>query len=248
MIDFVDIHCHTLFRVDDGADTEDVMKAMLDIAYSNGTRYICFTPHFKIYEFEDESEMYEQMERLDRRFKIACDYAQEKYPDLRLFLGNEVMYHSDICESFFSKRCHFLGNSYYALVEFSPDTSDYEIETTVVKLLRKGITPIIAHVERYSAFIKEPSFAKILKENGALLQVNAHAITRFKFGKTAKFLKTIFKKKLVDIVASDAHDIKGFSPSLSKAYNVVAKKYGNDYANKIFHYTPLSILMNEKEI
>ena len=248
MVDFVDLHCHMLFHVDDGADTEDTMKAMLDVAYSNGTRYICFTPHFKIFEFEDESEMYEQMARLDRRFKIACEYAQEKYSDLKLFLGNEVMYHSDICESFFSKRCHFLGNSSYALIEFSPDASDYEIETTVVKLLRTGIRPIVAHIERYSAFVKEPSLAKILKESGALLQVNAHAITKFKFGKTAAFLKNAFRKKLIDVVASDAHDAKSISPNLSKAYSIVAKKYGSDYADKIFHHTPLSILMNEKEI
>ena len=107
---------------------------------------------------------------------------------------------------------------------------------------------MIAHIERYSAFIKNPSLPRILKDSGVLLQVNARAITKFKFGKTAKFLKNAFKKNLIDIVASDAHDCKSISPNLSRAYNAVAKKYGSDYANKIFHHTPLSILMNEKEI
>ena len=248
MIDFVDLHCHTLFRVDDGANTEDTMKSMLDIAYSNGTRYICFTPHFKIYEFEDEDEMYGQMSRLNRRFKVACDYVQEKYSDLKLFLGNEIMYHSDICDSLFSKLCHFLGDSSYALIEFPPNATSYEIETTIVKLLRKGIHPVIAHVERYSAFIKEPSLAKSLKDSGALLQVNAHSITKFKFGKVSKFLKNALRKELIDVVASDAHDAKVFPPSLSKAYDAIVKSYGVTYADKIFHHTPLSILMNEKVI
>ena len=248
MVDFVDIHCHMLFHVDDGADSEDAMKAMLDLAYSNGTRYICFTPHFKIYEFKDEDDMHGQMARLDRRFKVASDYVREKYSDLQLFLGNEVMYHSDIGESFFSGFCHFLGDTSYALIEFPPDATSYEIETTVIKLLRKGIRPVVAHVERYSAFINEPSLARILKEGGALLQVNARAVTKFKFGKVAKFLKTAFKKRLIDVIASDAHDTKGLPPSLSKAYEIVAKNYGSDYADKIFHHTPLSILMNEKVI
>ena len=248
MIDFVDLHCHALFRVDDGADTEDTMKAMLDIAYSSGTRYLCFTPHFKIYEFNDEDEMYVQMQRLERRFQVASKYVCEKYPDLKLFLGNEVMYHSDISESFFSQRCHYLGDSKYALIEFTPNSSSYEIETTVAKLLRKGICPIIAHVERYSAFIKDPSLARILKESGALLQVNARSVTKFRFGKVARFLKYAFKKMLIDVVASDAHDTKALTPSLSQAYALVSKNYGVQYADKIFHHTPLSILMNEKII
>lgn len=246
MIDFVDLHCHSLFRVDDGAPNESVMEKMLDIAYSNGTRYICFTPHFKIYEFEDEDEMYEQMKRIKRRFDVAYNVACEKHPGMKLFLGNEIMYHADISDSLFSKRCHFLGDSNFALVEFSPDSSSYEIENTVIKLLRKGISPLIAHVERYSAFVKDLSFAKSLKDSGALLQVNARAITKFKIGKTARFLKNALKKHLIDVVASDAHNDTTFTPDLSKAYTVVSKNYGADYADKIFHHTPLSILMNKK--
>ena len=79
MVDFVDLHCHLLFRVDDGAQDEDAMKKMIDIAYSDGIRHICFTPHFKIFEFEDEEQMHFHMGRLDRRFKVACDYVNEKW-------------------------------------------------------------------------------------------------------------------------------------------------------------------------
>ena len=246
MTDFVDLHCHALFRVDDGAENEDVMKNMLDIAYSNGTRHICFTPHFKIYEFYDEDEMYEQINRLNRRFKVACNYAAEKYPDLNLYLGNEIMFHDEASESLFSKRCCFLNGSSYALVEFPPDSTGYAIENAVVKLLRKGIRPVIAHIERYPALIKDITLTKALKDCGALFQVNARAVTKFKFGKTAKFIKTVFGKKLVDVVASDAHNDTSFTPDLSKAYAAISKNYGADYADKIFHHTPLSILMNEK--
>lgn len=246
MTDFVDLHCHALFHVDDGAEDEDVMKNMLDIAYSNGTRYICFTPHFKIYEFNDEDEMYEQIDRLNRRFRVACRYVEEKYPDLKLYLGNEIMYHDEASESLFSKRCCFLNSSSYALIEFPPDCTGYAIENAVVKLLRKGIRPLIAHIERYPALIKDLSLARSLKDSGALLQVNARAITKFKIGKTAKFLNTVFSKGLVDVIASDAHNDSSFTPNLSKAYAIVTKKCGSDYADKIFHQTPLSILMNEK--
>lgn len=246
MIDFVDLHCHMLFHVDDGAHSEEVMKSMLDMAYSDGTRYICFTPHFKIYEFESEEDMYVQMQRLDRRFKVACDYAKDKYPDLKLFLGNEIMYHSDVYSSLESKKCHFLGNTSFALVEFDPNCPKYDIESTVAKLSRKGVRPLLAHVERYSAIVKDPSFAISLKESGALLQVNARSILRFKFGKIARFLKHSFKKRLIDVVSSDAHNDSSFPPCLSKAYQHIADNYGTGYANDIFHNKPLAILNNEK--
>lgn len=246
MIDFVDIHCHALFRVDDGALDEQMMYNMLDMAYDNGTRTICFTPHFKIFEFDSDEEIYSHMNRLERRFKIANEYVIEKHPDMQLFLGNEIMYHSDICDSLLSKKCHFLGNSSYALIEFSPDTSAYDIRSTINKLLRQGIRPVVAHVERYTAFIKDYSLVSELKESGVLLQVNAKALTKFKIGRIAKFIKSLLNKKLVDVVASDAHNDSTFPPQLIKAYELVAKKYGGDYADKIFHHIPLAIITDKK--
>lgn len=245
MVNFVDLHCHALFRLDDGAHNEEVMKKMIDIAYEDGTRYLCFTPHFKIYEFDSEDEVYSHMQRMDRRFKVACEYVNDKYPEMSLFLGNEIMYHSDIPDSLLSKKCHFLGDSSYALVEFEPNCSAFEIENITIRLLRKGIRPLIAHVERYSAVVKDLSLARSLKESGALLQVNARSVTRFKFGKIAKFLKQAFKKELIDVIASDAHNDTSFSPSLSKAYEHISKNYGTNYANCIFHDKPLAILMNK---
>ena len=246
MIDFVDIHCHALFRVDDGALDEQMMYNMLDMAYDNGTRIICFTPHFKIFEFDSDEEIYSHMNRLERRFKIANEYVIEKHPDMQLFLGNEIMYHSDIYDSLLSKKCHFLGNSSYALIEFSPDTSAYDIRSTINKLLRQGIRPVVAHVERYTAFIKDYSLVSELKESGVLLQVNAKALTKFKIGRIAKFIKSLLNKKLVDVVASDAHNDSTFPPQLIKAYELVAKKYGGDYADKIFHHIPLAIITDKK--
>ena len=78
---FVDLHCHALYRVDDGAQDEQIMQNMLDMAYNDGTRYLCFTPHFKIYEFNEDNEMYEQVERMKRRFSDALAFAREKHPD-----------------------------------------------------------------------------------------------------------------------------------------------------------------------
>lgn len=246
MYKFVDLHCHILHNLDDGARSEHMMQKMLDMAYEDGTRVICFTPHFKIYEFDSEMDMYTHTQRTNRRFASVVSYASEKYPDLQLFLGNEIMYHSDIYDSLHSKKCNFLGTSSYVLVEFIPDCSAFEIKNIVSQLLRQGIKPIIAHIERYSAFIKNFSLLYELKESGVLFQVNAGSITKFKFGKIASFLKNAFKKKLVDIVASDAHNDSSLTPQLSKAFEHISKRYNIGYAQKLFCDNPLAIITDKK--
>lgn len=246
LFDLVDIHCHTLFSVDDGATDENTMKSMLDTAYSDGIRAICFTPHFKTYEFDDDSEFEDYRKRIDDSFSVADLYVKEKYPDMTLYLGNEIMYHNEILDSLKAKNCTSLNGSSYALVEFQPSTSAFEIEAAILRILRTGYRPIIAHIERYNALIKKPSLVSELRNMGALMQVNARAILRFKFGKISKFIKQVLKNKQVDIVASDAHDNTVFTQQLSKSMLFVSKRYGESYAKKIFSTVPKAILNNEK--
>ena len=246
MFDLVDIHCHALSNVDDGAASEEAMKAMLDIAYNDGIKSICFTPHFKTYEFASEEEIRTYIHSIDENFLLAKEYATEKYSDLNLFLGNEIMYHSDFFDSLESDFCKSINRSSYVLIEFQPSTSRYDIENVISRILRKGYKPVIAHIERYSAFVRKPDLVFELRSLGAVMQVNARSILKFRFGKIARFLKLLLKRRQVDVVASDGHDSSIFTPTLSKSMLYVSKKYGENYAEKIFSKNPLSILNNEK--
>ena len=246
MFDLVDIHCHALSNVDDGAADEETMKSMLDTAYNDGIRVICFTPHFKIYEFRDSEDIENYNILINKSYELARSYVNEKYADMTLFLGNEIMYHDEMLDSLKSTACRSLNNGSYILVEFQPTVTSFDIENAVIRILRKGYIPIIAHIERYSALIKKPELVYELRNMGALTQVNATGILKFKFGKIARFLKTVLKKKQVDIVASDAHDNSIFTPKLSKSMLFVAKHYGEKYAEKIFCKVPKAVLNNEK--
>ena len=246
MFDLIDIHCHTLFNVDDGAINEDTMKSMLDTAYSDGIKAICFTPHFKIYEFDDDKDIEIYHSHINDSFNFAISYTKEKYPDMELFLGNEIMYHNEILDSIKNKHCMSLNNSSFVLVEFQPTISAFELENAVLRILRAGYKPIIAHIERYNALIKKNELVSELRNMGALTQVNARSILKFKFGKIARFIKRVLKEKQVDIVASDAHDNVVFTQQLSKAMLYVSKNYGEKFANKIFSSTQKSILNNKK--
>lgn len=43
---YIDIHCHILPALDDGAKNMEKTKAMLQLAYKEGIRGVIATPHF----------------------------------------------------------------------------------------------------------------------------------------------------------------------------------------------------------
>lgn len=248
MFNFIDIHCHSLSRIDDGAANSSMMKKMLDIAYADNIKTVCFTPHFKIYEFENENDIVLHNSLIKQMYDIATDYVKDVHPDMTLHLGNEIMYHNDFFDSLSSGSCLTINNSVYVLVEFSPNVTEFDIRTGISRILRKGYIPLIAHIERYGVLVKDIELLLELKSMGALFQINAKSVTKIKLGKAASFIKTVLKRRLVDVVATDAHDDEDFTPVLSKAYSSISKRYGEVYAKKLFCDNPNAILNNEKFI
>ena len=242
MYSFIDIHNHSLYKVDDGANSVETMKSMIDIAYLDNIKSICFTPHFKIYRFADDEDINAYNDLLKSRFNEAKSYAKENYPDMKLFLACEIMYHNDIFDSLVNAKCSTLGDSRYILVEFSPHVSKHELITALSNISRKGYCPILAHFERYNCIADDFSLIKEIKDSGTLIQINVHTILKFKIGKSSSLAKKALKQHLVDIVATDAHDSKAITPVLSKAHSKIAKKYGDDYAKRIFHDNQQKIL------
>ncbi len=248
MYSFIDIHNHSLYNVDDGASSFEAMKSMIDIAYSDNIKMVCFTPHFKIYRFSDDEDISLYNSLLKSRFDEATEYAKEKYPDMNLILACEIMYHNDIFDSLSNGKCSTLGNCRYVLVEFQPHVSKHELLTALSNISRKGYRPILAHFERYNCIANDFSLIKEAKDSGALIQINARSIVKFKFGKSSSLAKKALKKHLIDIVATDAHDSKHITPILSTAHDKVVKKYGAEYAKRIFHDVQESILNIEKNV
>ncbi len=241
-----DLHCHSLCSVDDGARNVEQMQKMLDIAYDDGIRVICFTPHFKMHHFSSDDEIRLYNEKIKESFSLACEYAKEKYPDMLLWLGNEIMHHHDMYDSIAEGKCSRLGNSSYVLIEFVPSTPFFEIRSALSNLMRKGMRPVLAHAERYEELAKSLERVAELKELGVLIQVNASSITKLKHGKSARFIKRLFKASYVDLIATDAHDASEFKPVMSEAVALIEKKYGASVAKRVSRDVPNSILENKK--
>ena len=215
------------------------MEEMLQIAYRNGTRALCFTPHFNFGEQHCS-------EAIASSFGMAEAYCKEHLPDLQLFLGNELSYHVGCVDALLRGECKTIGESRYVLVDFFLVPDAASIIRAVGSLQNAGYLPIVAHVERYDCFVGKMKEIIRLAETGAVIQVNAASILMGSFSATGRTAKKMLSEGLVHVVASDAHDTVTRSPDLSLCYKKVCAKYGNEYADILFHDNAEKILAGKR--
>lgn len=233
MQEMADLHNHALFGVDDGAQTMAICEQMLTSAFVEGVRTLCFTPHF------NPSVYFCPPEEIKRRFERVCAFAEKRLPGMNLYLGNEVYGYPTCVRAMETGKCLPLGNGRAVLVEFSPGVVYREMRNCFLSWFAAGYIPMLAHAERYQCLLREPARVEELSEMRVGIQVNATSILRLSRLGTYRFVHRLLWRRLVDVVASDAHGIGNDRVSAMRAaYRKVEKKYGENYAKHIFCINP----------
>lgn len=233
----VDIHCHALYGVDDGAKSIEESLSMIQIENSQGIDAIVLTPHYRYNMFEYP------VEKIKRHFARLKSEAEQI--GTALYLGCEYHVNSRMIDALQEGECFSLAGGDFVLTEYSFATEFSYIYSQTRKLISYGYIPIVAHVERYDCFLKSPKLCMELSNTGAYIQVNADSILGMA-GKTGeKFCRKILKKGWVDIVASDAHGKDVRACHLKECKEYVARKYGEDYAERIFCDNPRKVIQDD---
>lgn len=240
MNQFVDIHCHILPGVDDGSQTPEETKAMLQKAWDEGIQIMVATPHYHKQRGKNDIELIKKQLLLTRKL------AKEVHPKKQICLGMEIYYGEDVPELLKEGRVVSIRKSRYILVEFSPGDEFQYILNAVRKLQMSGHTVIIAHIERYNCLRKDISNVEYLREMGAYLQVNTGSITGSYGRSVKKFLREVLKAHLVQLVGTDAHGSERRTPKMQEAYKEVVKRCGEEYADQIFGQNAKKVLRNEE--
>lgn len=217
MIQFFDMHTHMLCGVDDGAKSRDEMFAMLEMAYEDGTRAICLTPHYTPYLFGDT------FEQSASAFAVLKEYVSQKHPDMRIFLGHELGYHRSGLDALNEGKCRCVAGSRYVLVDFPEAVDFFEIQSAMDLLQRSGYVPILAHTERYRSLFKRVRWIEEFVENGGIVQLNASSVNG-DWGRGAKkqWMKLI-KLDLAHIISSDGHNLTSRPPKMSVCMEYLQK-------------------------
>ena len=240
----IDIHSHIVFDVDDGPKNKAESKALLEEAYAQGVRTIVSTSHRRKGMFETPED------KIAANFHEVQQIAKEVADDLTILYGAEIYYTSDILEKLDKKIIPTLGGTSYALIEFSMTTPYREIHSALNNVLRLGITPVVAHIERYHCLENETKKVQDLINMGCYMQINSSSVLKPKlFGEKYKFMKKraqfFMEQDLVHFVASDMHNLGPRPPYMQEAYQIISKKYGKAYADALFRENQEILLKDE---
>ena len=235
---FTDIHTHILPAVDDGAQDMSQALRLLRMAWENGTRTIILTPHYR--------GKYKKNTPADLKacYHWLCEMASSSFPDLKLYLGNEISYEVDAPEAMHNSKVLMLNESQYALLEFRTNSLRSQIVNGVSETIRCGFVPIVAHVERYDISRSDATLVDDLLEMGALLQLNADSVMGANGFGVKRFCHKLLKAEKIHFIASDAHDAKHRPPLLRDCFLKVHKKYGREYAAQVFYENAQAVIEN----
>ncbi|MBO5371381.1 MAG: protein tyrosine phosphatase [Lachnospiraceae bacterium] len=236
---YADIHCHMLPGVDDGAIDMETTMQMLEISYQEGARAIVFTPHY-----EGGNNQYQPAE-LEENYQMLKEKAAKMWPDLELYLGNELLYEQGIEEYVKDGSVHPMHQTKYVLVEFNVRISYQELYHAMQKMQKIRFRPIIAHVERYHCLTKHPERIAELCEMGVYLQMNMTSVLGNVFNENTRWCRKLLKEKRISFLGTDAHDTRHRSPYTGESMKWLEKHLEAEYLENILWKYPMKMLENK---
>lgn len=234
----IDLHCHMLPGIDDGAVDEADALAMARIAVDDGIQITACTPH--IYPGMYENTGPGILEAVERFRQLL---ARHDIP-LQLSHGADVHLAPDLVSGLKSGRILTLGGSRYFLFEPPHFVAPPKLEETVFDIMASGYHPVLTHPERLSWIESHYPVMQRIAHAGCWMQLTAGSITG-RFGPRPKYWsERMLDEGLVHIVASDAHNVRKRSPQMAHARDLVAERLGEQAALDMVLTRPRAILDN----
>ncbi|WP_026572821.1 tyrosine-protein phosphatase [Bacillus sp. UNC438CL73TsuS30] len=218
----VDLHCHILPGIDDGAKDLSESIKMAKKAVQQGIHIIVATPHHLTSRYENpKKQILQNVEQLNQALKL-------ENINLTVLPGQETRIYGEMLEGYEHGEILPINNTQYVLVEFSSGHVPRYTERLFYDLQLKGLVPVIVHPERNQEIIEQPEILYQLVKKGALSQVTASSISG-DFGKKIKnFSLQLIEANLTHFIASDAHNMVNRTFKVREAFDLVQAKYGND--------------------
>ncbi len=236
----IDIHCHILPGIDDGARDITESAEMVNVARLNKIDAIIATPHFtdfnKIEDFlfnryEAIQSFEEMLESFDN--KPAVTYGAE------VFLDNKVFTAGNLDEL-------TLNGSRYMLCEYTLEP--FATEKAVIyaeEICARGYIPIIAHPERYISFAQNPTVVNRLWDMGCKFQVNASSLAGAGGEDMRRFTEDLILKGFADFIATDAHSHKIRNNRILEKMEDFPESISEDMLKYLLENAPLRVLKDE---
>ena len=234
----IDLHCHLLPGIDDGAPDLETALAMARIAEADGIKVIACTPHIMPgYYDNDGPGICAAVDALQGELNCAGI-------GIDLIPGADVHLVPDLAGGLASGRLQTLGKSRYFLFEPPHHVAPPRLEDAVFDVITAGYHPLITHPERLTWIEAHYEVIQRIAHAGAWMQITAASVTGV-FGKRPKYwAERMLSEGLVHVLATDAHNLRKRTPVLSAAVEAVAQRLGEQAALDMVVTRPRAVLEN----
>ena len=237
----IDFHNHVLPNVDDGSKSLEMSLNMLREAERQGITDVVNTVHYQHPKVENEDI---SLTRISNEIKKLQSEIDKNNIKIKLHIGAEVFYLPNLVEIKNDPLITFNGSN-YMLIEFLTYNLPDSHEDQFYKLRLSGITPIIAHPERYKFVQEDIDIILRWMEMGCLIMVDAGSLLKH-FGDDC-FLtaQSIIRNRWCHILGSDSHNDRKRNFCLKESFELAKNWIGED-AYPLVYDNPSSVINGEK--
>lgn len=232
----IDLHCHILPGLDDGAASLDESLAMARMAAEDGVGVIACTPHITPGVYDHHGATI--------RARVADLQAALDAADipLSLVIGADAHIAPGFVDGLRSGAIPSLNDTRYVLVEPPHHAMPPMIEGFFVQLCAAGYVPVLTHPERLTWIARRYDVICRLFDLGAWMQVTAGALLG-DFGAAPRYWsERMLGEGRCHILATDAHNDRRRAPRLRAGYEAAARLVGEEEAANLVYWRPLAIL------
>ncbi|MFQ6038757.1 MAG: tyrosine-protein phosphatase [Candidatus Aminicenantales bacterium] len=238
----IDLHCHILHGLDDGARSLDEAAEMAKAASKGGIQTIVATPH--LYRGD---EVPKNLNIIRKKCDELRYVLSKNHVDVEIVQGAEVhVSHNLVDEIRKNKKKLFLNSSSYMFLEFPSGHVFSGVKDLLFDLMSDGIRPIIAHPERNAVFVRHPSLLYELVQMGVLAQANSGSFIGLYGSRVEEAAFRFLELNLLHFMASDAHNPRPPSLWLQEAADAVEERFGKDVVSALVNDNPHAVLEDEE--
>jgi protein-tyrosine phosphatase len=232
---FIDLHCHWVAGIDDGARTPSEGIEMLGALHRAGFDRVVATPHMRPGMFDnDRADLVQAFAQMEPVVGAA-----DGLPVVAL--SSEHFFDETVYARLVSGQGLPYPGGRAVLLEFYPADFPRGAEERLFELKCGGLMPVIAHPERYRYLWRSPALLERLVDAGAVALLDASALIG-KYGREAeRVARDLLDQGLYHAACTDAHRPSDVEDAV-RAMKHIEELYGTEELDALFRYGPTEIL------
>ncbi len=238
-IPYIDIHCHLIPEIDDGAKNWDETLKMACQAVGDGTHTIVVTPH-QLGSFAQNTG-----DVIRSRTQELQAFLNDHDVPLTVLPGGDVRIEDQMIAGIQSGDVMTLADKGKHVLLELPHELYFPLEPVLQQLNALGIQGILSHPERNAGIMGNPDLLPRLVDDGCLMQVTAGSLAGSFGPGSQRLAESMLRDGLVHFLASDGHGPKSRRPRMSRGYKRAVDLVGEALAEEICSTNPTAVTVGQ---